>query len=51
MGKISVDLALDSVGALDLLRLHAYRAGRSVDDVAADLLAGEFRPADLQPVD
>jgi hypothetical protein len=51
MGKISVDLELDSVAALELLRLQAYRAGQSVDDVAADLLAGRFRPADLRPVD
>jgi hypothetical protein len=51
IGKISVDLALESVAALDLLRLQAFRSGRSVDDVAADLLAGVFRPADLQPVD
>ena len=51
MGKVSVDLELDSVAALDLLRLQAYRSGLSVDDVAAELLAGRFRPADLQPVD
>jgi hypothetical protein len=51
MGKISVDLALDSVSALELLRLQAFRSDRSVDEVAADLLAGRFRPADLQPVD
>lgn len=51
MGKVSVDLALDSVAALELLRQQAYRSGRSVDDVAADLLAGLFRPTDLQPVD
>jgi hypothetical protein len=51
MGKISVDLELDSVAALELLRLQAYRSDRSVDDVAADLLAGVFRPTDLQPVD
>jgi hypothetical protein len=51
MGKISVDLELDSVAALELLRLQAYRSDMSVDDVAADLLAGRFRPADLQPVD
>jgi hypothetical protein len=51
MGKISVDLALDSVAALELLRLRAYRSDRSVDDVAADLLAGVFQPTDLQPVD
>ena len=51
MGKVSVDLALDSVTALELLRQQAYRSGRSVDDVAADLLAGLFHPTDLQPVD
>lgn len=48
MGKVSVELETGVVAALDLLRARAYGSGSSVDDVAADLLAGAVRPADLQ---
>lgn len=51
MGKLAVDLELDPRAALGLLRLHAYGRGGSVDDVAAELLAGRLRAADLQPAD
>ena len=33
------------------MRGHAYGSGRSVDDVAADLLAGRLHPARLQEED
>jgi hypothetical protein len=48
MGRLSVDLEVSAPAALDLLRAHAYRAGRTVDDVAGELLAGNLRPADLR---
>lgn len=48
MGKLSVDLEVSAPVALDLLRVHAYGAGRTVDDVAGDLLAGRLRAIDLQ---
>ena len=49
MGKLSVGLAVTVATALDLLRARAYGSGTSVDDVAAQLLAGALRPADLRP--
>jgi hypothetical protein len=48
MGKVSVDLELGAPAALDLLRLRAYGEGRTVDDVADDLLAGTLRTWDLR---
>jgi hypothetical protein len=51
MGKVSVDLEVGASPALGLLRARAYGTGTSVDDVAADLLAGRLRPVDLQPGD
>ena len=48
MGKLSVDLEVGAPAALDLLRVHAYGEGRTVDDVADDLLTGKLRAADLQ---
>jgi hypothetical protein len=47
IGKLSVDLAVSAPGALALLRGRAYAEGRSVDDVAADLLSGKLRAVDL----
>jgi hypothetical protein len=49
MGKLSVDLEIDTAAALALMRARAYGTDRSVDDVAADLLAGRLRAADLHP--
>lgn len=49
MGKLSVDLEVQPQAALELMRLHAYGSSRSVDDVAADLLAGRLRSVDLRP--
>ena len=37
--------------ALALMRAYAYGSGRSVDDVAADLLAGRLRPDRLRDDD
>jgi hypothetical protein len=51
MGKLSVDLEVQPQAALELLRMHAYGSGQSVDDVAARLLDGTLRPIDLQPVE
>ena len=48
MGKVSVDLDIDTPAALDLLRMHAFGSRRSVDDVAADILNGRLRATDLQ---
>jgi len=50
MGKVGVDLEVGASAALALLRARAYGSGRTVDDVAADLLAGRLRPVDLGPV-
>jgi hypothetical protein len=49
MGKLSVDLSIGARGALALLRARAYGEGRSVDDVAADLLSGTLLATDLAP--
>ncbi len=48
MGKLSVDLEVSAPVALDLLRVRAYGEGRTVDDVAGDLLAGTLRASDLR---
>ena len=48
IGRLGVDLSLDAPAALDLIRAYAYGSGRSVDDVAADLLADRLRPEELQ---
>jgi hypothetical protein len=48
MGRLSVDLEVSTPTALALLRARAYGDGRSVDDVAADLLSGGLRARDLR---
>jgi hypothetical protein len=48
LGKLSVDLELNTPAALALMRSYAYATGQSVDDVAAELLAGRLRAADLR---
>jgi hypothetical protein len=48
LGQLSVAHGTDTLGALDLLRAAAYAAGRPVDDVAADLLAGHLEPSSLR---
>lgn len=47
MGKVGVELEIGTPDALVRLRAAAYGSGRTVDDVAADLLAGRMRPTDL----
>jgi hypothetical protein len=51
MGTLGADLDLPAPAALALMRAHAYGSSRSVDDVAADLLAGRLRPAELRDPD
>jgi hypothetical protein len=51
IGRLGVDLEITAPAALALMRGHAYGSGRSVDDVAADLLAGRLHPAQLQEKD
>lgn len=48
MGRLGVDLEVTAQEALALLRAHAYGTGRSVDDVAADVLTGRLETARLQ---
>jgi hypothetical protein len=47
VSHICTALDIDSAHALELLRAHATATDRSADDVAADLLSGRLRPADL----
>ncbi|TFV68337.1 UNVERIFIED_ORG: GAF domain-containing protein [Bacillus sp. AZ43] len=49
MGKVAVDLEVDVPVALDLMRAAAFARGGSTEDVAAELLAGRLRAADLRP--
>jgi hypothetical protein len=49
MGKVGVELEVDTPAALDLMRAAAYGAGRTIEDVAADVLAGAVRTVDLLP--
>ena len=47
MGKVSVELEVDAPAALDLMRASAFGRGTTLDDVAAALLSGAARAADL----
>ena len=47
LGMLDVELGVPASAALALLRAHAYGSDRSVDDVAADLLTGRLRTAQL----
>ncbi|WP_448625173.1 ANTAR domain-containing protein [Geodermatophilus sp. URMC 64] len=49
MGTVSLHLDVDPAEALAVLRGAAYASGRSVDDVAADVLAGRMDLGDLDP--
>lgn len=51
IGKVGVALDIGPPEALALLRADAYTAGRSVDEVAADLLAGRRPPEELRSAD
>jgi hypothetical protein len=48
LGAVSLALDVDTPMALDLLRATAWSAGTTVDDVAADLLAGRLDPATVR---
>ncbi len=49
MGALALDLGVSGPVALDLLRASAYAAGRTVDDVAGDLLGGRLGARELRP--
>jgi hypothetical protein len=51
LGRLGADLELAAPAALALMRAHAYGSGRSVDDVAADLLAGRLHATELRAKD
>ena len=51
IGKVGVDLEVGAPAALALLRSSAYGSGRSVDEIAADLLSGRLRAGDLRRAD
>jgi hypothetical protein len=48
MGRLGVDLEITAPEALALLRAHAYGRGRSVDDVATDVLSGRLTATSLR---
>jgi hypothetical protein len=47
IGRLSLTLDTGTSAALDLLRAAAWSADRSVDDLAADVVAGRLDPASL----
>jgi hypothetical protein len=47
IGRLTMALGTDAPAALDLLRAAAWSAGRSVDDLAEDVVAGRLQPAAL----
>lgn len=47
VGLLGMALILDTPDALEVLRASAVTSGRSVDDVARDLLTGALEPLDL----
>jgi hypothetical protein len=48
IGALSLSMETGARAALDLLRMSAWAGGRSVDEVAEDLVAGRLDPADLR---
>ena len=48
LGMLDVDLGVPPPAALALMRAYAYGSGRSVDDVAEDLLTGSLPTAQLR---
>jgi hypothetical protein len=48
LGKVSIELEVGATAALGLMRGAAYGSGRTVDDVAHELLSGQLRPTDLR---
>jgi hypothetical protein len=49
MGRVALALELEAATALAVLRATAYATGRTVDDVAVDLLEGRLDPTELKP--
>ena len=48
MGKVGIELGVGATAALALMRGTAYATGRTVDDVAEDLLTGRRTAHDLE---
>ena len=48
MGLVGISSGLDATDAIATMRASAIAAGRVVDDVAADIVAGRLVPADLR---
>jgi hypothetical protein len=48
MGLVGISFGLEAGDAVATMRASAIAAGRVVDDVAADIVAGRLVPADLQ---
>ncbi len=48
VGMLGIALDVPTTDALALLRGFAYASGRTVDDVAADLVAQRLRPEQLR---
>ena len=48
MGLVGISFGLDATDAIATMRASAIAAGRVVDDVAADIVAGRLVPADLR---
>jgi hypothetical protein len=48
VGMVIAELHLPAPDALAVLRSHAYATGRSVDDLADDLVVGRADPAELR---
>jgi hypothetical protein len=48
MGRMGIELEVGATHALELMRSAAYTAGRTVDDVAEDLLSGRLNVTDLE---
>ena len=44
---VAMALLLDTPDALQVMRAAAVTSGRSVDEVASDLLTGRLQPLDL----
>jgi hypothetical protein len=51
MGTVALALEVPVAVSLVVLRAHAYATDRTVDDVAADVLAGRLDPRDLRAQD
>lgn len=48
MGLVGISFGLDAEDAIATMRASAIAAGRVVDDIAADIVAGRLVPADLR---